>query len=607
MAILNVSDKLLVIMAGQLSAFFESMPSHMLEITLTLISVFAVLATLHIIILRKRKKMTIELKSKTEEIEKANRDLEKLNSELLEQKDVIARELANSEMLYSIVLDSADDGVIFYNTDWTVKFLNPAIYSMIGLEAEVKNPIDILSDERFIHPGDSGFHKRRAKGIEEKGSYESEIRLRHKNGKYIVLSTKLVEVKDDSGSVLGILSISRDITSLKNTQEQLIVAKEKAEESNRLKSTFLANISHEIRTPLNSIVGFANLLEDVSSSPEMRDEYVGYLNQNTEKLLQIITDIIDLSRLENNEIDIRYQPVKINSIIDYAADYAEDLIRRSGKNITFSSEKGLPDGRDIVYTDDLWLKRIFRHLVDNAVKFTREGSVELHSAMAGASVMFTIKDTGIGISKESLKTIFEQFRQEEDGHHRSFEGLGIGLTMARKVAENMDGFLWVESEKGEGSEFFFTIPYRPVDGSAFKEKEKMPYGDKSDQDWSGKTILVADDNIDILRFLNHVLSDTGINVIQARSGLETIEIIKKTESLDLVLLDMQMPEMNGLEAMKEIRKMKGNIPIIAQTAFVFEEEQDELISAGCDACLLKPISQDQLLSVVSGFLKKNGS
>ncbi len=605
MAILNIFDKILSPMAGRSFDFIESMPSHALELFLTLISALAVLITLHIIVLRKRKRINLELKSKAEEIEKANRDLEKLNRKLLEQKDTIARELANSEMLYSIILDSADDGVIFYNTDWTVKFMNPAIYSIIGLESETEKLVDILNDERFIHPGDSGFHKKRAEAIEEKGFFETEIRLKHKNGKYIVLSTKLVEVKDESGSSLGILSISRDITSLKLTQDQLIIAKEKAEESNRLKSTFLANISHEIRTPLNSIVGFANLLEDVSSSPEMRDEYVGYLNQNTEKLLQIITDIIDLSRLENNEIDIRYQPVKLNSILDYASEYAEGLINRSGKNIAFSAEKGLSDGKDIVYTDDLWLKRIFRHLVDNAVKFTREGSIELRSVMAGASVMFTIKDTGIGISKKNLKTIFEQFRQEEDGHHRSFEGLGIGLTMARKVAENMDGFLWVESVKGEGSEFFFTIPYRPVDASAFKEKERKEDENVIGQDWTGKTILVADDNIDILKFLNHVLSDTGINVIQARSGLETIEIIKKAESIDLVLLDMQMPEMNGLEAMLEIRKLKGDIPIIAQTAFIFEEEQNDLISAGCDACLLKPISQDQLLSVVSGFLKKN--
>ena len=584
---------------------FEELPSGVLELLLTVISAFIVLVTLTVIFLRKRRKMTIELKLKTEEIEQANRNLEKLNKELLEQKDNIARELAYSERLYSIMLDAADDGIIFYNTDWSVKFANPAIYSIIGLEQKNDNLFDILNNIELLHPDNSDFHRERSKAIVEKGFYESEIKVKHKNGKYVVLSTKMVEVKDESGSPLGILLISRDITSLNETQTQLIIAKEKAEEGNRLKSTFLANISHEIRTPLNSIVGFANLLNDINADPDLREEYVNFLNQNTEKLLQVITDIIDLSKLENNEIDISYNPVRINSILEYVEEYTKDLIERSGKDIKFSVEKGLPDERDIVYSDDLWMKRVFRHLLDNAVKFTRAGSIELKSALAGSSIMFTIRDTGIGISKENLKAIFEQFRQEENGHHRSFEGLGVGLTMARKVIENMDGYLWVESEKGKGSEFFFTIPYRPVDVTAFMEAEKNEDQIILKQDWSGKTLLVADDNIDILRYLNRVLSNTGINVIHARSEREIIDIIKGKEPIDLVLLNIQMPEVNGLEALTEIRKIERNIPIVAQTASIVDEERDDLLKAGFNACLIKPVGQNQLLSVISGFLNKN--
>ncbi len=583
----------------------EELPSGVLEVLLTVISAFIVLVTLTVIFMRKRRKMTTELKIKTEEIERANHDLEQLNKELLDQKDKIARELAYSERLYSIMLAAADDGIIFYNTDWSVKFANPAIYRIIGLKQNSDNLSDILSDGELLHPDNSDFHKKRKKAIAEKGFFESEILVKHKNGKYVVLSTKMVEVKDESGTALGILLISRDITSLKDTQNQLIIAKEKAEEGNRLKSTFLANISHEIRTPLNSIVGFANLLNDVNADPEMREEYVSFLNQNTEKLLQVITDIIDLSKLENNEIDISYNPVKINSILEYVEDYTNKLIKRSGKDIKFTVEKGLPDDRDIVYSDDIWMKRVFRHLLDNAVKFTRAGSIELKSALAGSSVMFTIRDTGIGISKENLKAIFEQFRQEESGHHRTFEGLGVGLTMARKVIENMDGYLWVESEKGKGSEFFFTIPYRPVDVYAFKEAEKNVDQVIIKQDWSGKTLLVADDNIDILRYLNRVLSKTGINVIHARTEQEIIDVLKGKEHIDLVLLNMQMPELNGLEALKGIRKIERKIPIVAQTDSIVDEERDILLKAGCNSCLTRPIGQNQLLSVISGFLNKN--
>jgi len=583
----------------------EELPSDVLQLLLTIVSAFIILVTLVIIFLRKRRKMNTELKLKTEEVERANRDLEKLNRELLEQKERIARELANSEMLYSIMLDSADDGIIFYNTDWSVKFANPALYSIVGYDQKDEKFIDIINDGALLHPDNSNFHAERSEAISQNGFFETEIKVKHKNGKYLVLSIKMVEVKDEKGSPLGILSISRDITSLKDTQNELMIAKQRAEESNRLKSTFLANISHEIRTPLNSIVGFANLLNDTNASPDTKEEYVQYLNQNTEKLLQVITDIIDLSKLENNEIDICYNPVRINSILAYVEEYTNNLIKRSGKEIQFTIEEGLPDNRDIVYSDDLWLKRVFRHLLDNAVKFTRAGKIELKTALVGSSIMFTIRDTGIGISKENLKTIFEQFRQEEDGHHRSFEGLGVGLTMASKVVENMDGYLWVESEKGKGSEFFFTIPYRPVDLTAFREAEKKADEFIISKDWSGKTILVADDNIDTLRYLNRALSSTGINIIHARSQIEITDILKNKEPVNLILIDMQMQDLGGLEALTEIRKIENNIPVVAQTAFVVKKEHDNLLNAGCNTCLVKPVSNEKLISAISGFLDTN--
>lgn len=581
---------------------FKELPPDVLQLLLTVAGAFIILLTLVIIFLRNRRKMNAELQLKTAEAEKAKHKLEKLNRELVAQKERIARDLANSEMLYSIMLESADDGIIFYNTDWSVKFANPAIYSIIGYEQEKDKLFDVFTDKELLHPGNIDFHAERSRAISRKGSFESEIRVKHKNGSYVVLSTRMVEVKDAAGSPLGILSISRDISSIKQAQNELRMAKEKAEESNRLKSTFLANISHEIRTPLNSIVGFANLLNDTNASDDMRGEYVEYLNQNTEKLLQVITDIIDLSKLENNEIDICYNPIRINSILEYVEEYTLNLIRRSGKDITFSIQKALPDDRDIVYSDDLWLKRVFRHLLDNAVKFTRAGKIELKSALVGSSIMFTIKDTGIGISKENLKSIFEQFRQEEDSHHRSFEGLGVGLTMASKVVENMDGYLWVESEKGRGSEFFFTIPYRPVDLSAFREAEKKADELVISKDWTGRTILVADDEIDTLRYLNKVLSGTGINIIHARSQQEITDILKGKEHIDLVLINMQMQEAGSKETLIKIREIDSDIPVVAQTSFIVKQDHDDLIEAGCNTCLVKPVGHEQLLSVISGFL-----
>ena len=230
----------------------------------------------------------------------------------------------------------------------------------------------------------------------------------------------------------------------------------------------------------------------------------------------------------------------------------------------------------------------------------------MHCRRRKANIRFSVKDTGIGISKESINSIFEQFRQEEDGHQRSFEGLGIGLTLARHVIEQMDGYLWVESEKGRGSEFFFTIPYRPVDVNslATEEPEESEVVVAEDPDWNDKKILVVDDNIDVLRYLGRILSDTGVNVVMAHSGEEAVRIALETNDLDMVLIDLQMGGMNGLEATQEIRKIRGEIPLIAQTAFVFEQEQDIIIQAGCDACIMKPIRKEQLFPLMGSLFSK---
>jgi CheY-like chemotaxis protein len=243
--------------------------------------------------------------------------------------------------------------------------------------------------------------------------------------------------------------------------------------------------------------------------------------------------------------------------------------------------------------------------MDNAVKFTLEGSVELAYLLDNQNIVFKIRDTGIGINKENLGRIFEEFRQEFDGHHRPFEGLGIGLTLAKEVIERMGGKIFVESEKGVGSEFSFSIPYRP----AGTPRTKAPLTARDHMiktiDWTSRKCLLVDDNKDVLIYLNRILTDTGVSILSARSGFEAIEIIRNTPDIDVVLLDMQMPEMNGIEATKEIRKIRKDIPIIAQTAFIFEDDKDIILEAGCDACLIKPIRREHLLTVMSSFVKSN--
>jgi PAS domain S-box-containing protein len=548
------------------------------------------------------KKISAKLKDKDKEIIELNTELQKSKNELTIQNDIISKDNYSPDQFYEILVQSANDGVSFYDRNWSLKYANPAFYSMIGLNKETYTYLD---NKVLIHPDDKDYEEKRIQSLASNGFHESELRLKHIDGHFVNLSTRSIVVKNDNGEILGSLTISRDITKLKQVHEELIKAKFEAEASNRLKSSFLANISHEIRTPLNSVVGFSNLLLADGLSTETKAEYIENINHNSEKLLQIIGDIIDLSRLESSQIEITYEEASLSSIINEIIEEARKDIKRNEKSIFLSFKNNFEDNSDLIFTDRIWLKRVLTHLMDNAVKFTLDGSVEFSYLKENENIVFKICDTGIGINKENLSRIFEEFSQEIDGHHRPFEGLGIGLTLAKEVVERMGGKIYVKSEKGVGSEFSFSIPYRPA--GSFKAKISALINSEmvSGINWSLRKCLIVDDNKDVLIYLNRILLDTGIKMITARSGFEAIEHIKSTPDIDLVLLDMQMPEMNGIETTAEIRKIRKNLPIIAQTAFIFNDDKDIILEAGCDACLIKPIRKEHLLTVMSSFLKSS--
>ncbi len=548
------------------------------------------------------KRITRKVEDQDKTIHELDSELRKSKSELTIPHEIISKDNYSPDQFYEILVQSANDGVSFYDRDWKLKYANPAFYSMAGLN---KDNYPYPDSDVLIHPDDKDYEERRINALTSNGFHESELRIRHLDGHFVNLSTRSIVVRNDSGEVLGSLTISRDITKLKQVHEELIKAKFEAEASNRLKSSFLANISHEIRTPLNSVVGFSNLLLANGLSNETKAEYIENINHNSEKLLQIIGDIIDLSRLESSQIEITYEEASLSRIINEIIEEARKDIKRNEKSIYLSFKNNFEDNSDLIFTDRIWLKRVLTHLMDNAIKFTLDGSVEFSYLKENENIVFKITDTGIGINKENLSRIFEEFSQEIDGHHRPFEGLGIGLTLAKEVVERMGGKIYVKSEKGVGSEFSFSIPYRPA--GSFKAKISALINSEmvTGINWSSRKCLVVDDNKDVLIYLSRILFDTGIKIITARSGFEAIEHLKSTPDIDLVLLDMQMPEMNGIETTAEIRRIRHNLPIIAQTAFIFNDDKDIILEAGCDACLIKPIRKEHLLSVMSNFLKSS--
>lgn len=574
--------------------------SGFLNFLLTSLAALIIICAIIIIFSFKLRKVNRELLLRNNQIEEINQNLLGTNHELSLQKDFVTREYLETDKFFKMLIQSADDGIAFFDKEWNLKFANPAFYSVIGYDEGSYSSFDT---SLYIHPDYKNFPAERLEALKNKGFHENELRLRHKDGHYVTLSSRSVTVKDESGKTIGALTISRDITSMKDVNEELIKSKIEAETSNRLKTSFLANISHEIRTPLNSVVGFSNLLLSNDLTQKLREEYVEHINYNSEKLLQIIGDIIDLSRLESSQIEITYEETSVRAVVNEVISEARQIIKRNEKAVILNVKDLFGDNADLIFTDKVWLKRVLNHLMDNAIKFTLDGSIELSFLKENDNLVFKISDTGVGIKTENLNRIFEEFRQEIDGHHRPFEGLGIGLTLAKEVVERMGGRISVRSEKGMGSEFSFSIPYKPAGGTRGKLKEIMKEEILSVKNWSSRKCLLVDDNKDVLIYLRRILLDTGIEVLLTRSGPEAIEIIRTTPGIDVVLLDMQMPEMNGIETTKHIRKIKKDLPIIAQTAFVFEDDKDIILEAGCDACLIKPIRKEHLLTVMSSFLK----
>ena len=502
---------------------------------------------------------------------------------------------------YRAMMQSTKDGIIYCDTHRNIKYANPAFFSMTGLN-EGFTAVDFQAK---LHPTYNNYFIKKDNALLRDGFYECNISIEGSDGDYMTISTHSVEVKTESGEVEGSLTVFRDITSINREMEEVLKNKIEYDKENKLKAGFLAFISHEIRTPLNGVVGFANLLLEDHLSKKDRQEYVEHINYNSEKLLQIIGDIIDLSRLSSSQLEMTYEAASLSELVQAAAKDAKVVIKRTDKPIILIVRNHFAGANDTAVIDRKWLKRVLDHLLDNAIKFTLNGTIDLIYTVEDEMICFTVKDTGIGIDKENLSRIFEEFRQEFTGHQRPFEGLGIGLTLAKEVIERMGGRIAVKSEKEIGSEFMFCIPYRLAEKKSDSNtppiiENQLPQAIS----WSNKKCLLVDDNKDTLIYLKRILVDTGINILTAHSGIEAIKFVMSDSTIDIVLLDTQMPEMNGFEAVKMIKELRSNLPIVA-TAFAFEDDIDIILEAGCDVCLTKPIRRDNLITVMSGFIKSD--
>lgn len=380
---------------------------------------------------------------------------------------------------------------------------------------------------------------------------------------------------------------------------ELIKAKEKAEESDKLKSAFLANMSHEIRTPMNGILGFTQLLSMPGVSKEEQAEYIAAINSNGKLLLSLINDIIDISRIEAGQLTICPEPVEIRTLVNETfSGIVTDAVRKEKSGVVFRMEED-PECRDLMMqTDPVRLKQILQNLLSNAIKFTEEGEIVLGYQKKNSQLHLYVRDTGIGIQPEKQKVIFERFVQADPSTTRRFGGSGLGLAISKGLADLLGGTLTLKSQPGAGSVFTLILPIEKT--GIFKEEQKTVHA--MAEKWNNTTVLVVEDDKFSAKYLDTVLRKHGIIPLTVARASEGFQLLREHPEIALVLMDIQLPEMNGYDATRQIKAEFPHIPVIAQSANAFDDDRQKCLDAGCNDYISKPIQQEKLISLLKKYL-----
>jgi PAS domain S-box-containing protein len=407
----------------------------------------------------------------------------------------------------------------------------------------------------------------------------NELVLKEKNEEYIALNEELTESNE------RIIRIN----------SELIKAREKAEESDRLKSAFLANMSHEIRTPMNAIVGFSEMLLNPRIPSEKKDFFAHILNSACHQLLNVVEDVIDISKIETGQMEIHISKANINQIVNRIQQIYYPQTSENGVDILAKCQ--LDDELAEVNTDSTKLSQILTNLVSNAVKFTENGSIEIGYVVKGEVLEFYVKDSGVGIADEHFDLIFERFMQVDIDNTRKYSGTGLGLPICKAFIEMLGGRIWLESEVGKGSTFKFTLPYQPINdvGTSISSKKKS-------FDFSGKLVLIAEDEEANYVFISEIIAQAGASILRANDGQEAVDLYLENPTIDIILMDIKMPIISGIEATKMIRGLSTVIPIIALTAYAMSGDREKCLDAGCNDYISKPVRRAEVLQKIANLL-----
>jgi len=541
--------------------------------------------------------------------------------------------LENERTLMNSLMDNLPDRIYFKDLESRFIRVNKAMATKHGLNEMKKieglTDFDLFTHEHAIQAfNDEQEIIRTGKpivNIEEKETYA--------DGRITWAQTSKMPLLNLEGNIIGTFGISSDITQRKKNELQLlrnsekiaaqneefqqineefqqineelnhanfelIGAKEKAEESDRLKSAFLANMSHEIRTPMNGILGFADLLKEPELTGEERQEYIGIIEKSGLRMLNIINDLIDISKVESGQMEIFISEINVNEQIEYIYNFFKPEVQKKGMQLFF--QNGLQSEEAVIHSDREKLYAILANLVKNAIKYSDTGSIEFGYTLKDRYLLFFIKDTGIGIPDDKKEAIFDRFIQADISDKRAFQGAGLGLAISKSYVEMLGGNIWVESDEGIGSTFYFTIPYN-VKPEEIKALKKVIIPDTVEKPVKKLKILIAEDDESSEKLLTEILKKYCKEEIRVSNGLDAVETCRNNPDIDLILMDIQLPEMNGYEATREIRKFNKSVFIIAQTAYALPGDRELTLKAGCNDYISKPIDKRLLKEMMQKY------
>ena len=491
---------------------------------------------------------------------------------------------------------ASTDYIVIIGADFRYRFAND-----IYLKARHLRPEDIIGHHMIDIVGNEKF--------EELGRPQVEAALRGEmvesletsdlgSNKLYHLHVHVAPYREVDGTITGVIMSGRDITNLKQAELELSIAKKKAEESDRLKTAFLHNLSHEIRTPMNAIIGFSALLSEPDLTDESKAFYTETIIQSSNHSLSIINDIVDVSNIEAGVVKLTSTEVRVNETLKSLED--QFSLAAGKKGLALHRVTPLPDNEAVIIADITRFIQVVSNLINNAFKFTSEGKIEFGYKPGKDFYEFYVSDTGTGIPPDQLTKVFDRFYQVEYKMARLNEGVGLGLSISKSFVELMGGKIWVVSEPGKGSAFFFTLPA----GKPLQKKETAARAKQKHTFEREYNILVAEDDDQSSKLIEIFLKMPHLKVTRVTNGAEAVEYCRSGKPVDLVLMDIKMPVMDGFEATRLIREFAPRLPIIAQTAFASEDDKENAIKSGCNDFITKPFSKEFLISKITFNLRE---